>query len=72
MRATQVKRIERTARQSHDIHEQQLLIFVWDRAKRSRTIVLNSSAARDSCPGAGRVLRFGRATTWAESANDNP
>jgi len=72
MRATQVKRIERTARQSHDIHEQQLLIFVWDRARRSRTMVLNSSAARDMHSGAGRVLRFSRATTWAESANHNP
>jgi len=72
MRAARVKRIERVARQTHDIHEQQLLIFVWERAGRSGTMLLNSSAARDTCPGAGRVLGLGRATTWAESTNHNP
>jgi len=50
MRAARVKRIERVARQTHDIHEQQLLIFVWERAKRSGTMLLNSSGSQGHVP----------------------
>jgi len=43
----QVKRNLLAVRDSHDIHEPQLLIFVWDRAVRSRTMTHELYSCRE-------------------------